>query len=166
MTTQPFDHQRLDIYRLSIEYVATSFATPESLTGRHRHARDQWPRAAPSIALNIAESKGKQSRIDRAPFLDIARGSAVESIAIQDVRLATKGIKVHNDAAIKVMLHRIVATLAQMAMKFDGVAETSAGHQAGIDYTCEHRFAEHEAGAKEVPKPSHAPEPGLRPFPH
>ena len=74
MTAHSFDHQRLDVYRLSIEYVAASFDSSESLTGRHRHARDQWLRAAESIPLNIAEGNGKRSRKDRARFLDIARG--------------------------------------------------------------------------------------------
>ncbi|WP_168564959.1 four helix bundle protein [Crateriforma spongiae] len=168
MTTQSFDHQRLDVYRLSIEYVATSFDASESLTGRHRHARDQWLRAAQSIPLNIAEGNGKRSRKDRARFLDIARGSALECAAIQDVLLATKGIKVQDDAAMKAMLHRIVAMLTRMAMKFDGVAETSAGYQAGVDYDYEHRFAEHEheMGAEETPEPCRAPEPGLRPLPN
>ena len=128
MTAQSFDHERLDVYRLSIEYVAASFAASASLTGRHRHARDQWRRAAQSIPLDIAEGNGKRSRKDRARFLDIARGSALECSAIQDVLLATRGIKVHDDASMKAMLHRIVAMLTWMAMKSDGYAETSAGY--------------------------------------
>ena len=168
MTAQSFDHQRLDVYRLSIDYVAASFDASESLTGRHRHARDQWLRAAQSIPLNIAEGNGKRSRKDRARFLDIARGSALECAAIQDVLLATNGIKVQDDAAMKAMLHRIVAMLTRMAMKFDGIAESSAEYDAGVDYEHEHehRFAEHEHGARaeQTPEPCRAPEPGLQPF--
>jgi len=58
--------------------------------------------------------------------------------------VTTKGIKVQDDAAMKAMLHRIVAMLTRMAMKFDGVAESSAAYDAVIDYDYEHRFAEHE----------------------
>jgi hypothetical protein len=47
---------------------------------------------------------------------------------------------------MKAMLHRIVAMLTRMAMKFDGVAESSAAYAADIDYDYEHRFAEHELG--------------------
>ena len=55
MTAQSFDHERLDVYRLSIDYVARAFEASQSLEGLHRHARDQWLRAAQSIPLNIAE---------------------------------------------------------------------------------------------------------------
>jgi hypothetical protein len=34
----------------------------------------------------------------------------------------TKGIKVQDDAEMKVMLHRIVAMLTRMAMRFDDIA--------------------------------------------
>jgi four helix bundle protein len=109
MTEQSFDHERLDVYRLSIDYVARSFEAAQPLEGLHRHARDPWLRAAQSIPLNIPEGNGKRSLKVRARFLDIARGSALESAAIQDVLLTTKGIKVQDDAAMKAMLHRIMA---------------------------------------------------------
>ena len=73
MTEPIFDHDRLDVYRLSIEYVASSFAVARDLNGCHRRARDQWLRAAQSIPLNIAEGNGKRSLKDRSRFLDIAR---------------------------------------------------------------------------------------------
>ena len=166
MTAQSFDHERLDVYRLSIEYVAASFDASGPLNGRHRHARDQWLRAAQSIPLNIAEGNGKRSRKDRARFLDIARGSALESAAIQDVLLVTQGIKVQDDAALKSMLLRIVAMLTRMAMKFGGVAEPDTDYDAGVDY--EHRFAEHEheheVRREETPEPCDPTEPDLQGF--
>jgi len=57
MSEPIFDHDRLDVYRLSIDYVASSFAIAKNLHGAHRHARDQWLRAAQSIPLNIAEGE-------------------------------------------------------------------------------------------------------------
>jgi len=40
MTNTIFDHDRLDVYRLAIEYSAESFAFAKELSGVHRHARD------------------------------------------------------------------------------------------------------------------------------
>ncbi|MBL8810379.1 MAG: hypothetical protein JNM43_09415 [Planctomycetaceae bacterium] len=50
------------------------------------------------------------------------------------------------------MLHRIIAMLTRMAMKFDGIAEPVAALDADIEYDNEHRCAEHEheAGVQEV----------------
>ena len=132
MTEPFFDHDRLDVYRLSIEYVANAFDSSRSLEGLHRHARDQWLRAAQSIPLNIAEGNGKLSLKDRARFLDIARGSALECASIQDVRVVSGGMNRKTDHDLKSKLVRIVAMLTRMAMKFDGVAETlSEYNQSG-----------------------------------
>ena len=144
MTAQSFGHERLDVYRLSIDYVARPFEAAQPLEGLYRHARDQRLRAAQSIPLNIAEGNGKRSLKVRARFLDIARGSALECAAIQYVLVTTKGIKVQDDASMKAMLHRIVAMLTRMAMKFGGGAEPGAAYDAEIDYDNEHRCAEHE----------------------
>ena len=85
MIAQSFDHERLDVDRLSIDYVSRSFEELQPLEGLHRHARDQWLRAAQSIPFSIAEGNGKRSLKDRTRFLDIARGSVMECAAIQDV---------------------------------------------------------------------------------
>ena len=159
MTEHFFDHDRLDVYRLSIEYVAAAFASSRSLEGLHRHARDQWLRAAQSIPLNIAEGNGKRSLKDRARFLDIARGSALECASIQDVRVVSGGMNRETDHDLKSKLVRIVAMLTRMAMKFDGVAETLSEYNQSGDYEHEH---EHEHD--EEPEPSDADEGLDRPF--
>jgi four helix bundle protein len=151
MTETTFDHDRLDVYRLAVEYAAESFLVAKGLSGLHRHARDQWLRAAQSIPLNIAEGNGKRSLNDRARFLDIARGSALECAAIQDVLAASGGPAAGPDRAMKGRLHRIVAMLTRMAMRADAVAETPAGYGAGIDSEHEHRCAEHEGGREPEP---------------
>ncbi len=144
MTEYLFDHDRLDVYRLSIEYVADAFGSSRSLEGLYRHARDQWLRAAQSIPLNIAEGNGKCSLKDRARFLDIARGSALECAAIQDVLVISGGLSRETSCEFKSKLVRIVAMLTRMAMKFDSVSESLGEYTSGIDYEHEHRDAEHE----------------------
>ncbi len=58
MSETIFDHDQLDVYRLSIDDVATSLDTAKNLNGCHHHTRDLWLRASQSLPLNIAESSG------------------------------------------------------------------------------------------------------------
>jgi len=69
-------HEKIDVYRLSIGYVAWVHVKCARLGGVHRSARNQWLRASQSIALNIAEGKGKTTSADRRRYFEIARGSA------------------------------------------------------------------------------------------
>ena len=146
MPERIFDHEKLDVYRLALEYVADSFGIARELSGLHRHARDQWLRAAQSIPLNIAEGNGKRSLKDRSRFFDIARGSALECAAVQDVLVVSGGIDNAMGGPLKSKLKRIVAMLTRLAMRSDGVAESAEGYNPDIDYEHEHehRFAEHE----------------------
>ena len=160
MTDSIFDHDRLDVCRLTIEYSAESFSVAKDLSGVHRHARDQWLRAAQSIPLNIAEGNGKRSPKDRARFFEIARGSALECAAIQDVLAATDGLEIDASREMKLKLKRIVSMLTRMVMKTDAVSESSAGYDAEIDYEHEHehRCAEHEHDYRAEPEPPDATE--------
>ena len=73
MTKITFDHEKLAVYRFSIDCVAQSFDAACSLSMSHRHARDQRLRAAQSNPLNITEGNGRRSLQDRNCFLDIVR---------------------------------------------------------------------------------------------
>ena len=86
-------HEKLDVYCLAIGYVAWVFERSAKLNGVHRHARDQWLRASQSIPLNIAEGNGKTAEADRRRYFEIARGSALECAAIQDVLVVGKALK-------------------------------------------------------------------------
>ena len=66
-------HERLDVYRLAIDYVAWVYVKATSLDGIHRAARDQWLRASQSMPLNIAEGNGKTADADRRRYFEIAR---------------------------------------------------------------------------------------------
>jgi len=154
MIEPTFDHDRLDVYRLAIEYTSDAFAISRDLKGLHRHARDQWLRAAQSIPLNIAEGNGKRSLKDRARFFDIARGSAFECAAIQDVLVASGGMERSTSIRLKAKLKRVVSMLTRMAMKFESVSESPAGYAVEVDYEHEHRDAEHEHEEDKKPEPS------------
>ena len=81
-------HEKLDVYKLAIEYVAWAFQRVEKLTGTHHHAHDQWLRASQSTPLNIAEGGRKSTPADRRRFFEIARGSVLKCAAVQRVLLA------------------------------------------------------------------------------
>ena len=156
MTDTAFDHDKLDVYRLSITYVADSFRIAKGLSGLHRHAREQWLRAAQSIPLNIAEGNGKRSLRDRSRFFDIARGSALECAATQDVLAVSGGIDDVANRQGKEQLKRIVAMLTKLGQRADAGAQFSSSssshgnveheheHDYEYEYEHEHRCAEHE----------------------
>ena len=108
-------HERLDVYRLSIEYVAWVFKKIGTLAGCHRHARDQWLRASQSIPLNIAEGNGKSGARDRRRYFEIARGSALECAAIQDVLVVSCVLDKEESRKCKADLDRIAAMLSRLS---------------------------------------------------
>ncbi len=118
-----FDHEKLDVYRLSIEFVAWSYRLCGGLKGFDRHARDQLLRASQSIPLNIAEGNGKFPSAERGRFLRIALGSALECAATLDLLLACEAIEPETALSGKNILVRIVSMLTRMMMKFQGIRE-------------------------------------------
>ncbi len=109
-----FDHEKLDVYRVSVEFVTWSYRLAKSLKGIDRHARDQLLRSSQSMPLNIAEGNGKRPGPDRIRFLQIAYGSALECGAILDVLNACEVICGEEAKTGKTLLHRIVAMLVRM----------------------------------------------------
>lgn len=112
-----FDHERLDVYRLAIEYVGFSFQLANRLPRANRVTRDQWLRASQSIPLNIAEGNGKQSLGDKCRFFEIARGSALECAAIHDVLYVCNGLSRELSYDGKQKLWRIVSMLSRLIQK-------------------------------------------------
>ncbi len=110
-------HEKLDPARrdrLSIDYVAWVFEQANGLSGLHRHARDQWLRASQSIPLNIAEGNGKTAEADRRRYFEIARGSALECAAIQDVLRVGNALEEKEHQQRKEHLDRIAAMLSRL----------------------------------------------------
>ena len=136
MAEPTFDHERLDVYRLSIAYVVFACKIAKSLGGTNRQARDQWLRAAQSIPLNITAGNGKQSLKDKNRFFEIARGSAVECAAIHDVLRVCDAIGDDSNCLGKTALKRIVSMLTRLIQRTNGVSEER------IEY--EYRDAEYE----------------------
>ena len=107
-------HEKLDVYRLAIDYVVWVFAQANELNNVHRHARDQWLRASQSIPLNIAEGNGKTADADRRRYFEIARGSVLECAAIQDVLRVGKALDENEHLERKDLLDRLAAMLSKL----------------------------------------------------
>jgi len=124
-----FDHEKLDVYQVALEFVRFASTLCERLDGRGRHARDQLIRASLSLPLNIAEGNGKRSRPDRKRFFEIARGSTFECAAVLDVLKitgATGGDELNEG---KCHLIRVASMLTRMTERDEsGVREADPGY--------------------------------------
>jgi four helix bundle protein len=106
-----FDFEKLDCFPVAIQFSALA---PRLISRGHRELRDQLTRASLSISLNIAEFAGRTSPADKAHFIAIARGSAMECAAVVDVLLSSglTGIGMCREA--RVLLIRVVQMLTKL----------------------------------------------------
>ena len=100
------DHERLDVYDLSLEFLVLANGIIEGLPRGRSHLADQFTRASLSIVLNLAEGAGKHSKLDKRRYYVTARGSATDSAALLDEA---------RHRAAKGMLVRIVSMLIKLA---------------------------------------------------
>jgi four helix bundle protein len=112
-STPLFHHERLDVYRLSLQVFneLASVGLFERLQVSMFRRVDQ---AATSIVLNIAEGNGRYARLDHKRFLTIANRSTTKLAALADVCTA-KGIWTFSDISrIKQTLRTIDRMTAGM----------------------------------------------------
>ena len=104
-----FDHEKLEVYREAIAFVAWLSGIFESM--RTGEVKDQLDRASISIPLNIAEGNGKYTPKDRCRFFDIAHGSTLECAAGLDVLMAKAKLTNDQIQVGKERLQKIVRML-------------------------------------------------------
>jgi four helix bundle protein len=107
------DHERLDVYRTSIEFAGLAFHLIGQLPRGQAALADQFRRAAMSVPLNIAEGNGRSGG-DRVHHLRIARGSATECGAIVDVLRLLEVAPIEQIDRGKELLVRVVSMLSKM----------------------------------------------------
>jgi four helix bundle protein len=110
-----FDYERFDCYRVALEFQGLV----PSLFPRRGYAalRDQLDRASASILLNIAEGSGRSSRLEKANFYLIARGSAMESAAVLDVLLTRDLIAESTHRHARGLLIRVTQMLTKLVQR-------------------------------------------------
>jgi four helix bundle protein len=111
----PFDHERLEVYQVALDFLVLADDVIEHLPRGRSHLADQLTRAATSIVLNIAEGAGKFSKPDKRRYYLTAMGSATESAAILDICLRLRLVSSEIHATGKQTLDRVVAMLVKLA---------------------------------------------------
>ena len=105
-----FAHERLEVYREAIAFIAWQSTLLEGIV-RAGEVKDQLDRASTSIPPNIAEGNGKFGRKDRCRFFDTAHGSALECAAGLDVLVAKAKVGPEQIRPGKESLQKIVRML-------------------------------------------------------
>jgi len=120
-----FDHEKLDVYQVSLEFVALAGEIIAGLPpGRHNLA-DQLDRATTSIILNLAEGAGEFSRAEKARFYRMAKRSATECAAALDVCRIRKLADTKNVEVGREILLRVVSMLIRMIHSVEAGSGTS-----------------------------------------
>jgi four helix bundle protein len=128
-----FHHEKLIVYRRTLEFAAWSQNLIDSLT-KKTSTRDHLERAGDSIALNIAEGNGKFSLKDRARFFQMAHGSALECAACLDLFVARRCCEQDAIANGKLILEEIVKMLFSMLDKLGcRIAEDAPHFRKGVE---------------------------------
>jgi len=112
-----FDHEKLDVYQVSVEFVMLSDKVIENLPRGRSYLADQLQRASTSVSLNIAEGAGEYAINEKSRFYRMAKRSATECASIFDI-LHRLGL-VEENHYLKGMekLIRAVAMLTKMCQK-------------------------------------------------
>ena len=110
----PFDHERLEVYRVALEFFDLADDLIDGLPRGRGHLANQRSRASLSIVNNIAEGAGKFSAGDKRRYDLTALGSSAECAAMLDVCLRRKLIDDHECQHGKELLDRIAAMLVKL----------------------------------------------------
>ena len=79
-----FCFEDLEVWQKAVEFTRQIINLTENINTTRKHFRlfEQLEAASASVALNIAEGKGRYSKKEYINFLYIARGSLFETVAL------------------------------------------------------------------------------------
>ena len=111
------DYEKLEVYRIALEFVVTTFKIRDRLPRGNGELQDQFKRASFSIVLNIAEGAGKLKQADKRRYFSIARGSVMECGALFDLFNALSHLSPDEYRTGKLLLTRIGAMLSKLCLQ-------------------------------------------------
>ena len=105
-----FAHERLDVYRLGLDFVKWSDAFVKEGMANSRETK-KLDAVSTSTVLNIAEGNGRFSPSDRSKFIETAHASALQCVLSLDLMMARHRATMQAVIPGKNMLGRISAML-------------------------------------------------------
>ena len=109
-----FDHERLEVYRIAVEYADAADDIAGKLKRGNAHVRDQLRRASDSIVNNIAEGAGEFQPAEKARFYRIALRSSTECAATLHTCQRRKLGDLDVLESARVLLKRVVEMLTRL----------------------------------------------------
>jgi len=114
-----FDHEKLEVYRIAIEYADAAAIIAANLKAGNAHVRDQLRRASDSIINNVAEGAGEFQPGEKARFYRIALRSCTESAATLHTCLRRELADPHGTEAARALLKRVVEMLTRLILSVE-----------------------------------------------
>jgi len=113
---ESFAHERLDAYRVAVEFLDIADVLGRRLPRTKGQIGDQLARASEGIVLRIAEGAGAEYRsADQKRYFRSARGSALECAAVLDIcRIKNVGTPAQIERG-RALLLRIVQMLTRLS---------------------------------------------------
>lgn len=111
-----FAFERLDAYRLAVEFLAVAEVLTRRLPRTKGQLGDQLARASEGIVLRIAEGAGAELKsADQKRYFRSARGSALECAAVLDICRVRRIGSVAQLEQGRALLVRIVQMLTRLS---------------------------------------------------
>jgi len=108
-------HERLDAYRVALEFFALAHELTQRLPRTKGQLGDQLARAAESVVLRIAEGAGAEWRsAEQKRFFRSARGSALECSAVLDICCLRRVGSAEQLATGRLLLVRLAQMLTRL----------------------------------------------------
>ncbi len=119
-----FNFEKLDVYRKAEDLASQIYGLTKEFPKEEAFGiTSQLRRAAVSIALNIAEGSARPKK-DFSRFVDMARGSVLECVAIVQISLKQKYIKEETVERLRTQLEEISKMLSGLKSSLNRGANT------------------------------------------
>lgn len=103
MSDNKFSYEDLEVWQRAIGWAAQIVGLCNELETGRKHFRlvDQLEAASSSVAMNIAEGKGRYSKREFVQFLYVARGSLYETLTLLELFLRLGWLSHDHHARLK-----------------------------------------------------------------